>query len=117
MAGSLQNFNYFTDAGTKYVIRLDESNGRIIGNELMTDALWYEGLPRNYKARYVIYRSDDGKTKRIIPVSKKTQTVPATIVVKSGTGGDVELGAPTVIAEKIRPYYRTDTGLNDGTDP
>jgi len=115
MAGSMANFHYYTDAGTVYVMRMDESNARAVGNEEMNTALSYAGVPRNITKRYVVYRSPDQRTRRKIYVSKKDTSVPAEITVKAGTGEDITLAQPQVIPEKIRVYFKADSGLNDGT--
>jgi hypothetical protein len=115
MAGSIHNFNYYTDANTKFIVRMDESNGKAIGNEEMNETLSFVGLPKNLTPRYVVYRSNDGRTKRKIVISKKDTNVPATITIKNGVGADEELGQPVVFAEKSKAYYKADSGLNDGT--
>lgn len=53
MAGGLHNYNYTTDAGVVYAIKMDTSNANVAGN--LPSGNGQDFLPRSIKARYGMY--------------------------------------------------------------
>lgn len=121
MAGSIKTFEYTTNGGDVFAIRMDESNGEAVGNQDYTDASTAQFfLPRNIEARYATYGSSDALyTKRIVLTdpAASTATLPATISVQDGNGGSVTLSLTSITGERAKVIPRPeDTAILDG-DP
>lgn len=118
MAGSIKWFVYTTDAGDDFGVRMDESNGELVGNIDVgaTGAPSY-ALPKNIRPRVARYRSLDGNYQRNIVVSTVAQldTLAATITINV-IGGTVDLVLSRTVGEVTERIVGTDTGLNDGDD-
>lgn len=121
MAGSIKTFEYTTDAGDTFAVRMDESNGEAVGNADYTDsstATFF--LPRNIEARRAEYLSADGLYKRSIIVTSNTATtasLPASIDVQDGNGGTVTVLLSSLTGEKATIIPKAqDTAITDGDD-
>ncbi len=120
MAGSIKWFEYTTDDGDAFAIKMDESNGEAVGNAdytALSTAVF--ALPRNVKARMARYVSADTLYTRLIPVTDAAAsagTLPATITAEvSGSATPVTLTLATFIGERFTALPRAeDTGLLDG---
>lgn len=119
MAGSIKDFSYTTGEGDTFYIRMDESNGELVGNvDLAADpAAGAYALPKNIKPRAARYRSLDGLyTRRIVCSTEVVLTnAPATIDIADGNGGTVQLLLAGRDGEKSKWIPRAaDTGITDG---
>lgn len=121
MAGSLKYFKYTTSGGTEYAIKMDESNGVAVGNtDVVAADLPLVELPRNIKARYVLYRSADGLTTRKIPVTANNvdlNALPASFQVPAPLvgGAAITVTRQSLIGEIQRSVGNLDTAQTDAT--
>lgn len=121
MAGSLKYFKYTTSGGTAYAIKMDESNGIAVGNtDVVAADLPLVELPRNIKARYVLYRSADGLTTRKIPVTANNvdlTALPANFQVPSPIvgGAAITVVRQSLVGEIQRSISNLDSGQTDAT--
>lgn len=117
MAGSLKWFFYTSDRGQQFGIFMDESNGNAVGNADVTGGVSAAyGLPRSIVPRKAIYKSQDLKITRSIPLSLPTAAPPAGIAVINGqTGSSVNLNLISIRGEKERRVVGFDTGQDDGS--
>ncbi len=56
MAGSMRAYDYVTDAGTTFGLRMDRTNADAIGNTPTGDNVFRHGIPRDIKPRTAIYK-------------------------------------------------------------
>jgi hypothetical protein len=120
MAGSVANFVYTTDAGTQYLVRLDESNAVAAGFPVAdAAAIALPALPNRVKMRYVNCRSDTGISRKIFcplvtsPLwTGATRTVDL-IVITGLTGAAKPFTISSRIGEKERYITVADTGQTD----
>lgn len=121
MAGSIKWFKYTTDSGDDFAIKMDESNGELVGNPDFgpadQDSIIY-ALPRNVRPRAALYRSNDGTVSRRIVVCSATATVatiPTSFVVPAQDGNPAQvLQLQRFKGEEIGRISSVDTGLTDG---
>lgn len=120
MAGSLETFVYTTDSGTKYLVRLDESNATEAGFPQATNAdLTIPALPNRVKMRYVNCKSESGITRRIFiptvssPFWQGTNRTLNLIVVTGLNGSAVPFTTSSRTGEKERYLTTSDTGQTD----
>lgn len=78
MSGSIHYFDYKSDAGTDYFVRMDKSNGLVVGNVQLASNT-RPGVPRNIEPRYAIYRSLDRKVTRKIIIGSNAANVVSTL--------------------------------------
>lgn len=120
MAGSIKWFEYTTDDGDVFAIKMDESNGEAVGNADYTAASTAVfALPRNVTPRKARYVSADTNYARLIAVTDadaSAGTLPATIDAEiSGSATPVTLSLASFDGEKFTAIPRAeDTGLLDG---
>jgi hypothetical protein len=120
MAGSRKWFLYTTNGGTNYALNMDESNGEAVGNTDLTSANNPNiALPRNIKPRYALYRSDDGKTSRKIPVTANNvdlADLPANFLVASPIPDEASITVrrQSLHGEVQLATFDQDTGQDDG---
>lgn len=118
MSGSIKWFDYTTDGGDVFGIRMDESNGELVGN---TDTGATPGsiyaLPSNIKPRTATYISPDGRTRRevVITEMENFQTLAGSLDFQV-VGGTITLNLAFTRGEVLRRITGTDTGLDDGDD-
>lgn len=123
MAGSKLNFLYTTDAGTNYVIGLDESNTKAINGTVGALTATNSpgiGLPRNIKPRELFYSNAAGtRVIRCVALTPATYTTALTPPFPTLADPIDSTNPPLnlVRSNGERRYVpRTiDTGLNDGT--
>lgn len=122
MAGSIKWFEYTTDAGDTFALKMDESNGEAVGNvDYSATSTATFALPRNIQPRVARYTSADGLYARSICVGSNTATpatLPQTIEGNiSGSAGTITLSLASYTGEKFTAIPRAgDTGLDDGDD-
>ena len=120
MAGSIKWFEYTTNDGDTFAIKMDESNGEAVGNaDYTASSTAVFALPRNIKARMARYVSADTLYTRSIPVTDSAAsagTLPATITAEiSGSATPVTLALASFTGEQFTAIPRAeDTGLTDG---
>jgi hypothetical protein len=120
MAGSLKWFEYETNDGDVFAVKMDESNGEAVSNvDYTTTSVAVFALPRNITPRKARYTSADGLYTRGIIVSApgiSASTLPATISAEvSGSATPVTLSLAGFDGEKFNAIPRAeDTGLLDG---
>jgi len=119
MAGSIKDFEYTTDAGELYVVRMDESNGEAVGNAdygPLSTAQFY--LPRNCVPRKARYTSADGNYTRSVIITDNAATVatlPASFAAADGNGGTVDVLLSQFDGERMSLIPKAaDTGILDG---
>lgn len=120
MAGSLETFVYTTDAGDRYLVRLDESNATAAGfPEAVTADINLPALPNRIKMRVVNCKSDTGISRRI-PVPNVTSDIwngttrTINLIVVTGlTGSSKPFTISSRTGEKERYVILSDTGQTD----
>lgn len=128
MAGSKRDFLYTTDRGLSFAVELDESNIEEVNVGLtaaqLVPAVGTVKLPIASKLRFAVYRSDDGRVSRKIPVlsTAALANIPTGITVPiTGAPGaapvNVSLTLSTTRGEKFGYVRGSDSGLNDGDNP
>lgn len=114
MSGSIHNFIYQAGNGQDYAVRMDKSNGLIVGNAQLGNEL--PGLPANIQPRYALYQSADGKVSRKIIVCSRAPNVLGNLP-QSFTDPYINAtgSSPVFLKffsnEKVSIYSTTDTGL------
>lgn len=122
MAGSIKWFEYETDGGDTFAIKMDESNGEAVGNtDYSATSTAVFALPRNVIPRTARYTSADNAYARTIPVTTAgttTSDLPATISAEvSGSATPVTLSLASFTGERFNAIPKAaDTGLTDGDD-
>ena len=121
MAGSIKWFKYTTDSGDVFGIRMDESNGEVMGNtdiESPTDDSVVYALPRNVNPRSALFRSADGLVSRRIVVCDKDAditTVTSSFTVPAQDGNPaVVMQLKSFRGEEVARITSVDSGLSDG---
>lgn len=121
MAGSIKWFKYTTDAGDVFGIRMDESNGELMGNAdfaALDDNSIVYALPRNVKPRTALFRSNDGLVSRRIVVCDKDAditTIASSFVVPAADGNPAfTMQLRSFRGEEVVRLSSGDTGLTDG---
>ena len=120
MAGSLKWFEYATNDGQNFAVKMDESNGEAVGNiDYSATSTAIFALPRNITPRRVRYTSSDGLYARTVIVgvaSASATTLPATISAEvSGSATPVTLSLAGFKGEEFNAIPRAeDTGILDG---
>lgn len=114
MAGSLFWQTYQTDTGENFAIFMDKSNCLAVNASAtaVPASLPADGVPRNIKPRYALFRSADGYTTRKVVVltpADVTALTPGTTFVTNPGGVTVKL--QTIIGEKRRLPQTADSGL------
>lgn len=118
MAGSRKWFVYTSDLGQDYAINLDESNTEAVNagtQDFPNNGTIQAALPSNIKARYLRFRSTDGRTVRKCVALTPTifgSVGPGSTIANPNGGGDLILSAK--VGEKITVPIGPDTGLDDG---
>lgn len=120
MSGSIKWFRYTTDDGDTFALRMDESNGELVGNAdfvAADDDVIIYALPRNVRPRTALYRSSDGRVQRRIAVSSNTasiSTLTSSFVVPASDGNPAfTMQLQSFRGEEIRRISSVDTGLDD----
>jgi len=116
MAGSLKDMIYTADDGSKFFVRIDESNGEAAGFADVTEAgVPSVGLPRGLQMRYVNAISvTNPRTKRLyVGTATNDLFTGATSVI--GIDGE-NFVVSSSRGEKRRRARNVDTGLTDGDD-
>lgn len=113
MAGSMSWQTYVSDNGQSYAIFCDKSNSKSVNasHQDVPGNLPAIELPRGITPRYGLFRSDDGKTQRKVPLLKQSDVQALT----PGKAFDTDPGGDTVRltyvhGEKIRFPKTVDTG-------
>lgn len=113
MAGSMFWQNYVSDNGNTYAIFTDKSNCLAVNASASANSTGLVAieLPRGITPRYALFRSDDGKTQRKVPILKQSDLAALT----PGKSFDTDPGGDTVRltyvhGEKIRFPKVVDTG-------
>lgn len=80
MAGSLKSMIYTADSGSRYTVRIDESNGELAGFDDVTTAEELAGtvpppLPKEIKMRYARVTEPVSGSSRSIAVGKPTSPI------------------------------------------
>ena len=125
MAGSNKSFVYESDSGTDYAVRLDESNGELLGagfTDLDDGVGALNGLPRNLKMRYVnAINSATGATRKIFIGNKDAALfleggilLLNLIAASTGLGALLPFRITLAVGEILSRYNPNDTGLLDG---
>jgi hypothetical protein len=120
MAGSIKWFEYTTDGGDTFAIKMDESNGEAVGNtDYSSSSTATYALPRNVVPRTARYTSADNAYQRTIPVTESgtsSADLPATIAAEvSGSATPVTLSLASFTGERFNAIPKAaDTGLDDG---
>ena len=116
MSGSMKWFEYTTDLGQTFNIRLDESNTEAVngatGDTGEPPASIF-ALPRNVKPRHLIYVSADGLyTRKIVALTPATYAAaPPNIAAAASVPA---LNLRRTRGESINAAFGFDTGLLDG---
>jgi hypothetical protein len=86
MSGSMSWFDYKTDVGTNFAVKMDTSNGVAVGNT--PAAAGTDTLPKYVTPRYFMYQDATGLRKRKIVVSDPLTFAapPVTIALGAETG-------------------------------
>lgn len=115
MAGSIHFFQYTADNGQTYHVRMDKSNGLVVGNPQLSNNT-FTGVPRNITPRFAFYKSVDGKVTRRVVISSNAANIVATLpqsftdpVISANGSGAVFLSAFS--PERTKLPQTTDTGL------
>lgn len=122
--GSRRDFDYIDDAGSKWGVRLDESNTKLVNPVGDVGACTATNrAPKNLKLRKVLVTDVTGQIKRECIVLKLA-TYAAITGASNYTLADTDPNATTTVApslktpEKSRNIIKNfDTGLTDGTNP
>jgi len=120
MSGSIKWFEYETDGGDTFAIKMDESNGEAVSNtDYSSTSTAVYALPRNVIPRTARYTSDDNAYQRTIPVTTagtSSGDLPATISVQvAGSATAVTLTLASFTGERFNAIPKAaDTGLVDG---
>lgn len=114
MAGSMSWQNYVSDNGNTYAIFCDKSNALAVNASASATpaSLPSTGVPRNIRVRAALYRSDDGRTQRVVPLltpADVTALQPNDSFVTDPGGVTVKLSS--LRGERIRLPKIVDTGL------
>lgn len=120
MAGSLEVFVYTTDAGDRYLVKLDESNATAAGfPQAVTADLTLPVLPNRIKMRVVNCVSETGIRRRIqVPTVTSDLWTGATrtvglLVVTGLNGSEVTFTISSRTGEKETYLSIADTGQTD----
>lgn len=120
MAGSLKWFQYTTDSGDSFGVKMDESNGELVGNpdfEAADQDVIIYALPKNVKPRTALYRSADARVSRRIIVCDPAQnitTLTSSFVVPAQDNNPAfTMQLQSLKGEEIKRITSVDTGLDD----
>lgn len=114
MAGSLSYQVYTSDNGQSYAIYCDKSNALAVNAsaQAVPASLPPVTIPRSIRPRYALFRSDDGKVSRKVPLLKPSDvSALAADLSFTPTGATVPVKLSSVRGEALRIPRLTDTGL------
>ena len=124
--GSMRPFEYSDDSGTKWALRLDESNTELINpaSAGVVPAAATETLPPNVLRRKVKLVAADGSTKTVVVLTRARydaiaigQTFAAPAVGEENAAGTAFTVVQKIPERRVRANVSVDTGKIDGDQP
>lgn len=114
MAGSNSWQNYQSDNGSTYALYCDLSNALAVNPSATATPSTLPNItvPRGIRPRYALFVSDDGLTRRKVPLLKPSDVAALTPTLNFATNpGGVTVRLSSIHGETIRLPRLKDTGL------